>query len=84
MNNQNIFNILAEQNNQKNFDFLQKPKSDQSNSIEIEAEEEGDGKNIFEMLAEKNNSQKENKFGFIDTLKDIGSQIVSKWISGIL
>lgn len=68
----NIFEKLAQQNQENDFANI--------STVPQETTEEG---NIFERLANKQKEKEENQFGFLDTLKDIGEQVISKGISGL-
>ena len=75
----NIFERLAESNRQSNFaSFYSEPESEQMSSKEV-SEDQGD---IFERFAKKEEQKQAQKFGFLETAKDIGQQVASKAVSG--
>lgn len=82
-NNQNIFEKLAQENDFEDFSYeLPEQKTPESDFYGPEVEKVS-GKNIFETVALEEKKKEENKFGFLDTTRDIGEQIISKGISGI-
>lgn len=71
----NIFEKLASENQ---FDsFISLDQEPQNDIIEENSE------NIFERTSKKIQQSEDNSFGFLDTLKDIGQQVISKGISGV-
>lgn len=78
----NIFQRLAQQNDQKDFNTVKFEDGFESEAgVGIEEE---DTSNIFERMAKKNEEEKANQFGFLDTLRDIGEQVATKGISGVV
>ena len=73
----NIFEKLSK----KPISYEFSPSETPSNSkFDLEVEQEGQEANIFEQMATK---EKQKNFGFLETAKDVGKQVVSKTISGL-
>ena len=75
MSNINRFEQAANERNAEKFSNVVAPIK------EIDDEEES--KSRFERFAKQNVEKKQNQFGFLDTLKDVGQQVIKKGISGI-
>lgn len=73
--NSNIFDRFALKNEESNFT----PIASSDSTPEIQ---NSDG-NIFDRMAQKQVEKEENQFGFLDTIRDIGEQVLTKGISGI-
>lgn len=81
MTTPNIFEQLASNNQMDEFDFSQSNASETPFKDVISSkQEEG---NIFTNLAQKNEQKKKDSFGFLDYLRDIGEQVVTKGVAGI-
>lgn len=79
----NVFQKRAQQRSAEKFSNSISVSQDSPNSqIEVEETEELI-QNIFQQHASKNQKKEEEKFGFLETARDIGEQIASKGISGI-
>jgi len=74
----NIFETLA--NNKESNSYAPLTTKNNPSKFDLENENQENDKNIFENLADK---KTENNFSFLETLKDIGQQIVSKGTSGL-
>lgn len=81
MNNQNIFQKRAAERNADKFSNTV-PFKTTPQEVSIVEEEEMPVGNIFQRHAAKNVEKKNNQFGFLDTIKDIGQQVASKGVSG--
>lgn len=81
----NVFQKRAQQRDADKFSNSIQPQQavESTQDVVVEAEIEEPKKNIFQAHAEKNKQKEENKFGFWDTVRDIGEQGVTKGISGI-
>lgn len=86
---QNIFERFASQNQDDNFSNVtpQKPQAQPTNEFTNPVNDsvkspEATG-NIFDRLAVKETEKKQNQFGFLDTVRDIGEQVVSKGVAGV-
>lgn len=85
LNNMNVFQRRAQQIQADKFsNSAPVPINSQQPQKEVVEEEVIEPeKNIFQVHAEKNKQKEENKFGFWDTARDIGEQVVSKGLSGV-
>lgn len=78
--NTNIFDQLNNDSEGEDFfEVINKPQETNQFS-KIESIEPSNTKNIFESLSDQ--QKEEKQFGFLDTVKDIGEQIVSKGVAG--
>ena len=77
----NIFQRLASENNSSDFS-VSIASSPTEFSETISTDNSSPSKNIFEEMSGRVKEKKDNNFGFLDTLKDIGEQVSSKAISG--
>lgn len=82
MNNLNVFQKRAAERKSDKFSTVSQPVEEVQLPQDVIDNDETP-KNIFQKHAELNKRKKEDQFGFLDTLRDIGEQIVSKGISGI-
>lgn len=89
---QNIFERFAAQNQENNFVGLNEGVNEKQPSQPVneftyplnEGSSTPQSKgNIFERLAVKEKEKQDNQFGWLDTAKDIGQQVLSKGIAGI-
>ncbi len=80
----NLFQKYAERSSQDNFSFVENSMAPKKETPTVEgiAEAEIDKPkiNVFQRQAEM---PKPEKFGFLDTVKDIGEQVASKGLSGV-
>lgn len=77
MNKQSI-RALASEN-----DLNQFPTTSTPTQEDDEIQENTSTRDKIKALAEKNKKEDSEKFGFLDTIKDVGQQVLSKGISGI-
>lgn len=80
---QNIFQQLAQQNDDDEFSGIvgsQHPETEFSSELPLE-QMKG---NIFEQLAASEKQKQDNAFGFLDTAKDIGKQVIGKGTAGLV
>lgn len=86
--NLNIFERLAADKDFSEFSSLiESPPSMQSQnefSKLTSVDSTGVKENIFQQLSNKSKERKEDKFGFLETLKDVGQQVAAKGASGVL
>lgn len=86
LNNMNIFQKRASERGLEKYSNVV-PSETIENIDEIQVQEdviEEPKQNIFQQYASKNEQKKEDKFGFIDTIRDIGQQVASKVASGAI
>lgn len=74
----NVFQKRAQQKDSEKFSSYI-PTQD----LVVEEEISEPTQNIFEQHAAKNKQKEEQKFGFLETARDIGEQVLSKGISGV-
>lgn len=86
MNNQSIFHKRSNQIKANKFSDITSQNKIAENQIDNEFQgSQGEKKgNLFEIQAEKNKKKSENKFTFLETLKDVSEQILSKGASGFV
>ena len=77
-NSNNIFNRLAKNNDYSNFENIIDTSQQYPEGLDLEP-----NANIFERMSKKLEAKKNDNFNFLDTVRDIGEQVVSKGISGI-
>lgn len=91
-NKQNIFERFAAQNQENNFVGLNEgvnekqpsqPVNEFTNPISEGLTTPQSNGNIFERLAVKEKEKQDNQFGWLDTAKDIGQQVLTKGIAGV-
>lgn len=86
MSNPDIFERFAAKNQQDNFSSvtpITPVKTQPVNAINDSSKLKDVEGDIFDRFATKEKEKKQNQFGFLDTLKDIGQQVVAKGVGGI-
>lgn len=86
LNNMNVFQRRAQQRDSEKFSNSIPSQSVDSPQQDVVVEQEEliqPDQNIFQKHAALNQKKEQEKFGFWDTAKDVGQQIVSKGLSGI-
>ena len=77
-----IFETMALQDDFEDYSYVL-PKSNTPESSDSSLQNIEEGKNIFSRLSSEETLEEGKSFGFLDTLKDVGEQVVSKGISGL-
>lgn len=92
MNNQNIFERFAAKNQESNFSNVTakaqitqtavQPVNEFTNPINDTDDTPQSTGNVFERLATKQKKKEKDEYGFFDTIRDVGEQILTKGIAG--
>jgi len=84
LNNMNVFQKRAQARDANKFsNSIPKTQVVPRQDGIVEEEISEPTQNIFQKHAQQNKQKEEEKFGFWDTIKDIGQQVVSKGIAGV-
>ncbi len=79
----NIFQRRAQRREAEKFSNSTQPVVSPEQNVVVEEETFEPTQNIFERHAAKNKQKQSDKFDFLNTLRDVGEQVVTKGISGI-
>ena len=82
-NDDDIFNVMSMAKKNDKFSFVTEVDDQPDNSNNINQTSLDIFDRVADLNTEKENKKEDQKFSFLDTLKDVGQQIASKFASGV-